>query len=87
MCFGSKGFEAVNKLNFIELFSESNTRWVVEIKESDLKDYINFLGSNGLKGKHVGFVADETISFGSIEIDVDEAEKVWREGLTRFTGW
>ena len=87
MCFGSKGFEAVNKLDFVELFSESNTRWVVEIKESDLKDYIDFFVSNGLKAKHVGFVADETISFGSFEIDVDEAEKVWREGLTRFTGW
>lgn len=85
MSFGlGIGFEAVRKLSFIELFSESNTRWLVEIDEKDLEGYLDFLRGEGLKAEHLGFSNGSKLDFGSFSCELGDAEKAWRTGMVRF---
>jgi phosphoribosylformylglycinamidine synthase len=76
---------------FVKLFSESNTRWIVEVKEEDLEDYISFMLSKGCKAYGIGVVSKRDLSFNdrdfNLEMDIDSAERLWRNGLVRFTGW
>jgi phosphoribosylformylglycinamidine synthase len=76
---------------FAKLFSESNTRWVVEVRQSELEDYLSFLLSKGCRAYEIGVVSKKEFSFNdrgfNLEVDVRKAEKWWRDGLTRFTGW
>ncbi|MBO8183671.1 MAG: phosphoribosylformylglycinamidine synthase subunit PurL [Archaeoglobus sp.] len=76
---------------FVKLFSESNTRWIVEIRQSDLEDYIAFMLSKGCKAHELGVVSKRELSFNdrdfNLEIDIEKVEKLWRDGLVRFTGW
>ena len=76
---------------FVKLFSESNTRWIVEIRQSDLEDYIAFMLSKGCKAHELGVVSKRELSFNdrdfNLEIDIEKVEKLWRDGLVRFKGW
>ncbi len=85
MSFGlGTGFRAVKKLDFVELFSESNTRWIVEVKEGELEDYLDFLKRKGLTAEHLGFSEGSLIDFGTFSCDLSEAENVWRTGMRRY---
>jgi|Deesub1362A_J573_1020465.scaffolds.fasta_scaffold00053_21 phosphoribosylformylglycinamidine synthase len=76
---------------FVKLFSESNTRWLVEVSEGDADDYVAFLLKRGVTANNLGYTSAREISFNddeiSFEIDVSEADRLWRDGLTRFSGW
>ncbi len=85
MCFGrSLGFEAVEKMDFVQLFSESNTRWIVETDEKIADKYVEFLKDGGLKAEIIGYSGGDAMNFGSFRIDVGDAEKAWRNGLSRY---
>jgi phosphoribosylformylglycinamidine synthase len=75
---------------FIKLFAESNTRWIVEIREEDTEDFIRFFKDRQLKAYNIGYTSSDKIKFtDKIEfgIPLDQADKAWRSGLTRYTGW
>ncbi len=85
MSFGrSVGFEAARKLDFVELFSESNTRWVVELPESLAEGYVEFFRAKGLRAEIIGYSGGERLDFGTFSVELDEADKAWRDGLSRF---
>ncbi len=81
---GGRGFEAVRKLNFVELFSESNTRWVVEVDEKEAEHYIEFLNARGLKAELIGYSEGDTLNFGTFSVEVEKVDRVWREGFSRY---
>jgi phosphoribosylformylglycinamidine synthase len=76
---------------YTKLFSESNTRWLTEVSERELEDYISFFKSRNLTASSIGNTGGDVLEFTdgkfSFEIPLEEAEKAWRTGLTRFTGW
>lgn len=85
MCFGiGIGFTAVKSFDFINLFSESNTRWIVEIKEGKAEDFVDSLLKRGLKAEVIGFSEGEKIDFKTFACEVVEAENAWRRGMSRF---
>lgn len=85
MCFGlDVGFVAVRSFEFVDLFSESNTRWIVEIKEGKAEDFVEFLRSRGLRAEIIGFSEGEKIDFKTFACDVVEAEEAWRRGMSKF---
>ena len=87
MSFGRGiGFEASKKLDFVELFSESNTRWVVEIEEKEAESYIEFFRSRGLEAELIGHSEGSRLNFGTFSVELDEADKVWREELSKYLG-
>ncbi|MEM2325130.1 MAG: phosphoribosylformylglycinamidine synthase subunit PurL [Archaeoglobaceae archaeon] len=85
MCFGlGLGFEAERKLDWVELFSESNTRWLLEVEEGKAKQCVEFLRERGVKAEVLGFSEGEKIDFGSFSCAIESAERAWRNGLSRF---
>lgn len=85
MSFGrGLGFEAARELSFVELFSESNTRWVVEVPESVAEGYAEFFRAKELKAEVIGYSGGERLDFGAFSVELGEADKSWREGLTKF---
>ncbi|RLF52879.1 MAG: hypothetical protein DRN19_00240, partial [Thermoplasmata archaeon] len=71
------------------LFSESNTRWIIETGEKDKVEEIlsarnvpfRLIGKTG--GKEIRFLKDgEKL----LSVDVDTARKIWRDGILRFMG-
>jgi len=77
--------------SFVKLFAESNTRWIVEIKEEDVQDFIGFFTNRGLRAYRIGYTGGENIEFRDKELEfsvpITRADEAWRNGLTRFTGW
>lgn len=85
MSFGEKtGFRAVRSLNLIELFSESNTRWLLEVNERDAEKVLDLLKQKGIKAEIIGFSEGFELDFGSFKVDLDLAEKLWREGVSKY---
>ncbi|RLI73216.1 phosphoribosylformylglycinamidine synthase subunit PurL, partial [Archaeoglobales archaeon] len=86
MSFGrGVGFVSNTELDFIKLFSESNTRWLIELKnERDSKKYINFMQERGIKAELLGFSEGNELDFGTFKVNLEEADKVWRSGLSRY---
>ncbi|MET1123733.1 MAG: phosphoribosylformylglycinamidine synthase subunit PurL [Archaeoglobaceae archaeon] len=78
------GFEAVRKMNFVELFSESNTRWIVELRESDVEEFLEFMRSRGLKAELIGYSGGDRLNFGSFTVELADVEKAWRSGMSKF---
>ncbi len=71
------------------LFSESNTRWIIETGEKDKVEEIlsarnvpfRLIGKTG--GREIRFLKDgEKL----LSVDVDTARKIWRDGILRFMG-
>ncbi len=86
MAFGARfGFE-VSMKDFVELFSESNTRWIVEINEEDAVDFIGFINERGCKAEKIGVTGGYSLDYGIASLDFDGAEERWRKGLSRFLG-
>ncbi|MDW8014374.1 MAG: phosphoribosylformylglycinamidine synthase subunit PurL [Archaeoglobaceae archaeon] len=85
MSFGEKiGFKALRKLDLVELFSESNTRWIVEVSEKDVDKVLEFFKIRGLKAELIGYSEGYELDFGSFKVEIDLAEKCWREGMSKF---
>ncbi|MCS7118516.1 MAG: phosphoribosylformylglycinamidine synthase subunit PurL [Archaeoglobaceae archaeon] len=85
MCFGlGVGFKALGLFDFVELFSESNTRWIVEVKEKIADRYVDFINKKGLKCKIIGYSEGEKIDFKTFRCDVIEAENAWRGGMSKY---
>jgi len=71
--------------DYVKLFSESNTRWLVEVED---EEFVKFMRSRGLNAYAIGVVEGDTFEVkGCFSITVEELDKAWRNGLTRFTGW
>jgi len=85
MSFGRGiGFEAARELAFIELFSESNTRWVVELKAEDAESYVEFFRNRGLKAEVIGYSEGEMLDYKTFTIELGEADKAWRRGMSEY---
>jgi phosphoribosylformylglycinamidine synthase len=85
MCFGMGiGFEAIDSFDFVELFCESNTRWIVEVDERIAEKFASFLRGKGLECRLIGYSGGEKIDFKKFECEVSDAEKAWRNGMSRF---
>ncbi len=90
MCIGSFGCKIdLSELrgdDYVKLFSESNTRWLVEVE--DAEEFVSFMRSKGLSAYTIGVVeGDEIVIKNCFKVSVEEVERVWRNGLVRFTGW
>ena len=72
--------------DFVELFSESNTRWIVEINEEDAVDFIGFMNERGCKAEKIGVTGGYSLDYGIASLDFDGAEERWRKELSRFLG-
>lgn len=74
-----------------KIFSESNTRWVVEVKkekqtqfEKQLqKDQVHFILLGKTKGDHLIFKDDEKII---VDLRVDVLRECWRKPIWEFMG-
>ena len=76
----------VNGKAYIALFSESNTRWVLEVK--DAKEVVEFFNEKGLKACHLGYTGGDAFEVEkAFSLSIEELDKAWRNGLTKFTGW
>ncbi len=72
--------------DYVKLFSESNTRWIVEVEDGE--GFVDFMRSKGLNAYLIGFTGGDSVVFkGAFEVSIEEIEKAWRGGLTKFTGW
>ncbi len=82
---GRIGFEVELK-DYVELFSESNTRWVVEVAERQAEEFVEFMGSNGLSARVIGNTGGDELNFGAVRLDFERAENAWRTGMSRYVG-
>ena len=80
MAICGMGFEV--SLDFIDLFSESNTRWIVEVKEAE--KFVNFFKERGLKAKVIGYTGGDKLNYGKFSVELEEVEKAWRSGFSKF---
>ncbi|WP_457550795.1 phosphoribosylformylglycinamidine synthase subunit PurL [Archaeoglobus sp.] len=90
MCVGGFGCKVdlreMRGEDYVKLFSESNTRWLVEVENAE--DFVSFMRSKGLNAYAIGVVeGDEIVIKNGFRVSVEEVERVWRNGLVRFTGW
>lgn len=82
---GAVGFEAKLK-DYVELFSESNTRWIVEIAKKHAEKFVKFMAEKGLSARILGSTGGEELNYGITRLDFSEAEKAWRTGMSRYVG-
>ncbi|MDG6229142.1 MAG: phosphoribosylformylglycinamidine synthase subunit PurL [Candidatus Thermoplasmatota archaeon] len=74
-----------------KLFSESNTRWVVEVKKENEKDFIHILKENKTPFVKLGETANDTIFIKDngetiIDLKVKDARDIWRKTLWSYMG-
>ena len=77
MCLSGSGCK-INVSDYVELFSESNTRWVVEVDGGE--EFVKYLRDKGLKAKVIGESTGDSmvISPLRIELHVEEMRKAWK---------
>jgi phosphoribosylformylglycinamidine synthase len=72
-----------------KLFSESNTRWLVEVSEADSAEFEKLM-SGKLQVTKLGETGGNSLTFKGgdqdISIDVIELEENWKNGLWNFLG-
>ena len=91
MCIGGRigckiDLSCLRGEDYVKLFSESNTRWVLEVEDGE--GFVRFVRKMGLSSYLLGVVEGDTIEIKDcFVIGVEEVERVWRNGLIRFTGW
>ena len=86
MAFGGRtGFKASLR-DFVELYSESNTRWIVEVNESEAVEYISFMKEMGCMAEKIGVTGGDSLDYGIASIEFSIAEERWRKGLKRYLG-
>ncbi|MDR3234897.1 MAG: phosphoribosylformylglycinamidine synthase subunit PurL [Planctomycetaceae bacterium] len=82
MCFaGGFGAELSGKFDNVTLFSESNSRFVVEVEANNAAPFESFFA--GLPLRKLGRVtADKILRFGdAFEADIDELKAAWQKPL------
>ncbi|MDR3183248.1 MAG: phosphoribosylformylglycinamidine synthase subunit PurL, partial [Planctomycetaceae bacterium] len=82
MCFaGGFGAELSGKFDNVALFSESNSRFVVEVEANNAASFESFFA--GLPVRKLGIVtANKTLRFGdAFEADIDELKAAWLKPL------
>ena len=89
MCIGNCGcrvdLSCLKGEDYVKLFSESNTRWLVEVENGE--DFVKFMRERGVSAYLVGEVGgDEIVIKDVLRVSVDEVERAWRRGLAKFTG-
>jgi len=71
---------------YVKLFSESNTRWLIEVTNSN--KVLKLFEDKGLKIYEIGEVSSGNIEITDngkhIVVDFDKAEKFWRTSLSKF---
>ncbi len=77
MCLSGSGCR-INVSDYVELFSESNTRWVVEVDGGE--EFVKYLRDKGLKAKVIGESTGDSmvVSPLRIELHVEEMRKAWK---------
>jgi len=73
-----------------KLFSESNTRWVVEIEEKKKEEFERLMKRNSVKFFKLGIVSGHGLVIKNkgkkiVDIPIDEIKKVWNSGITKYT--
>ena len=74
-----------------KLFSESNTRWLVEVKEEKKKEFERLMKEKKLKFYEVGIVTGERLIVRNrrkklINLDIDRIDKAWRRTIWNTMG-
>ncbi len=69
-----------------KIFSESNTRWIVEIQKNKAKDFKKTLKNNNTPFKEIGIVSGEKIIIldqdeEMINLSVDKLRKTWKNSI------
>ena len=73
-----------------KLFSESNTRWVVEIEEKKKEEFKKLMKRNSVKFFKLGVVSGRGLVIKNkgkkiVDIPIDKIKKVWNSGITKYT--
>ncbi|MCD6557688.1 MAG: phosphoribosylformylglycinamidine synthase subunit PurL [Candidatus Aenigmarchaeota archaeon] len=73
-----------------KLFSESNTRWVVEIEEKKKEEFERLMKRNSVKFFKLGIVSGHGLVIKNkgkkiVDIPIDKIKKVWNSGITKYT--
>ncbi|OYT57893.1 MAG: phosphoribosylformylglycinamidine synthase subunit PurL [Candidatus Aenigmatarchaeota archaeon] len=73
-----------------KLFSESNTRWVVEIEEKKKEEFEKLMKRNSVKFFKLGVVSGRGLVIKNkgkkiVDIPIDKIKKVWNSGITKYT--
>ena len=72
----------------IKLFSESNTRWVVEVKPEKAKEFEEIFEGKGIKTTRLGRVSGKRIRIADrkeiINLPIDLIRKEWNNGLKKW---
>ena len=89
MCIGNCGcrvdLSCLKGEDYVKLFSESNTRWLVEVENGE--DFVKFMRERGVSAYLIGEVGgDEIVIKDVLRVSVEEVERAWRRGLAMFTG-
>ena len=73
---------------YVKLFSESNTRWILETRNS--RKVLKIFEEKGLKAYEIGKVCGGNIEIKdggfNLTLDFDKMEKSWRFGLLKYLG-
>ncbi len=91
MCIGggvgcSVDLSGIRGEDYVKLFSESNTRWVVEVEDGE--GFVRFMLKRGVPAYLIGTVGGDVIDFkGIFSVPLEVVEREWRNGLVRYTGW
>ncbi|MDR2706672.1 MAG: phosphoribosylformylglycinamidine synthase subunit PurL [Planctomycetaceae bacterium] len=82
MCFaGGFGAELTGTFDIVSLFSESNSRFVVEIEPIHIPSFESFFAGFPLR-KLGKVVAEKTLRFGdTFSVNIDELKTVWQQPL------
>jgi len=73
----------------IKLFSESNTRWIVEVNKKREEEFVEDLKDQGLGCTYLGKAGGDGIRIsdkkkGLINIPLDKIRDIWGKGLEKF---
>lgn len=74
-----------------KLFSESNTRWIIEVEGKNREEVERVLSQHKVLFQMIGKIVGKEINFLSrgkelISIDVNEARRIWRDTIWKFMG-
>ena len=72
------------------LFSESTTRWIVEVREEDSRDILEFLNKRNVPTRIIGRTGGRELRFNTgtenLSISVKELDELWRSGIVSLMG-
>jgi phosphoribosylformylglycinamidine synthase len=90
---GDTGFEAnlstIEKIrNDFRLFSETNTRWLVEVKSDVSLEFEKIFSRQGVHARRLGKVGGSKLKINCakrnlVDLDLDKAREAWKKGLDK----